>query len=57
MKVFRWNDDLALELPASVVEALAFKEGDEIELDLVRPGVLEVARKQSPPEPLRELSK
>jgi antitoxin MazE len=57
MKVFRWDEDLALELPASVVEELELKEGDEIDLGLVHPGVLGAARKQSPPEPVRDLSK
>jgi antitoxin MazE len=57
MKVFKCGNDLRLELPASVIEALELKEGDEINLDLVRPGVLEASRKQNPPEPVQEQCK
>jgi antitoxin MazE len=54
MKVFKCGNDLCLELPASVIAALELKEGDEIDLDLVRPRVLEASRKYSPPEPVQE---
>ena len=32
MQVSRWGNSLAIRLPASVVEALGLKEGDEIEV-------------------------
>ncbi|MBR0988658.1 AbrB/MazE/SpoVT family DNA-binding domain-containing protein [Bradyrhizobium liaoningense] len=32
MKVFKWDDDLAIELPKELVDQLALKEGDEIEV-------------------------
>lgn len=32
MKVSKWGNSLAVRLPASVVEALELKEGDDIEL-------------------------
>ena len=32
MQVSKWGNSLAVRLPASVVEALEIKEGDEIEL-------------------------
>ena len=32
MQVSRWGNSLAVRLPASVVEALDLKEGDEIEI-------------------------
>jgi antitoxin MazE len=32
MKVSRWGNDLAIRLPAAVVEELKLKEGDEVEL-------------------------
>jgi antitoxin MazE len=32
MQVARWGNSLAIRLPAAVVEALALKEGDDIEV-------------------------
>ena len=32
MQVSKWGNSLAIRLPASVVEALKLKEGDEIEV-------------------------
>ena len=32
MQVSRWGNSLAVRLPASVVEALELKEGDDIEI-------------------------
>jgi antitoxin MazE len=34
MQVEKWGDSLAVRLPASVVEALDLKEGDEIEIEV-----------------------
>ena len=32
MQVSRWGDSLAVRLPATVVDALQLKEGDEVEI-------------------------
>ncbi|WP_157461128.1 AbrB/MazE/SpoVT family DNA-binding domain-containing protein [Bradyrhizobium genomosp. I (2014)] len=32
MKVFDWDDDLAVVLPQDLIDQLALKEGDEIEI-------------------------
>lgn len=32
LKVFKWDDDLAIELPQELVDRLALKEGDDIEI-------------------------
>jgi len=32
MRVSKWGNSLAIRLPASVVEALRLKEGDEVEV-------------------------
>jgi antitoxin component of MazEF toxin-antitoxin module len=32
LRVFKWDDDLAIELPQELVDRLALKEGDEIEV-------------------------
>lgn len=34
MQVSKWGNSLAIRLPASVVEALNLKEGDEIEVSV-----------------------
>ena len=38
MKVFKWGDDLAVELPKALVEQMGLVEGDELD-------VVEVIRK------------
>ncbi len=45
MRVTKWGDDLAIRLPAAVVEALRLKEGDEIEIHLAGERDFAVARK------------
>ncbi|WP_298240502.1 AbrB/MazE/SpoVT family DNA-binding domain-containing protein [uncultured Bradyrhizobium sp.] len=32
MKVFKWDDDLAVVLPQELIDRLTLKEGDEIEI-------------------------
>lgn len=32
LKVFKWNDDLAVELPQGLIDQLALKDGDELEI-------------------------
>lgn len=55
MQVSRWGNSLAVRLPASVVQALDLKEGEEIELHLTGERSLEVARKLAPEELLARL--
>jgi antitoxin MazE len=47
MQVAKWGNSLAVRLPATVVEALALKEGDEIEITIDDPRRFAVARKPS----------
>lgn len=56
MRVAKWGNSLAVRLPSAVVEALALKEGDEIELR-PSPGKakLEVARKPTRQELIESL--
>jgi antitoxin MazE len=44
MQVSKWGNSLAVRLPASVVEALGLKEGDEIEVTIAGARRFEVAR-------------
>jgi antitoxin MazE len=44
MQVSKWGNSLAVRLPASVVEALGLKEGDEIDITVAGRRRFEVAR-------------
>jgi antitoxin MazE len=45
MQVAKWGNSLAVRLPAAVVEALALREGDEIEIHVAAARAFGVARK------------
>jgi antitoxin MazE len=45
MQVAKWGNSLAVRLPAVVVEALALKEGDDIEIHVVGAREFTVAHK------------
>lgn len=47
MQIAKWGNSLAVRLPASVVEALRLKEGDEIDIHVVGEREFAVARKPS----------
>jgi antitoxin MazE len=47
MQVSKWGNSLAVRLPASVVEALRLKEGDEIEVHVVGERAFDIARDRS----------
>ncbi len=57
MKVAKWGNSLAIRLPASVVEALELKEGDDIDLHVAGEGGLEVTRKPTRQELIERLRK
>ena len=57
MQVSKWGNSLAVRLPATVVEALALKEGDEIQIRAVDAREFEVARKPTREELLQRLRK
>lgn len=57
MQVSKWGNSLAVRFPASLVQALDLKEGEEIELHLLDERVLGVARKPSPQQLLQRLRK
>lgn len=44
MQVAKWGNSLAVRLPAAVVEALALKEGDQIEIRVAGTRAFEVSR-------------
>jgi antitoxin MazE len=45
MQVSKWGNSLAIRLPASVVQALELREGDEIEVTIADERVFQVRRK------------
>jgi len=47
MQVAKWGNSLAVRLPATVVEALELKEGDEIEIRIAGARQFDIARKPS----------
>ena len=57
MQVSKWGNSLAVRLPATVVEALALKEGDEIEIHVEGARAFEVRRRPAARELLARLRK
>jgi antitoxin MazE len=57
MQVSKWGNSLAVRLPATVVEALRLKEGDDIEIHVVGARAFEVAKAPSARELLARLRK
>lgn len=55
MQVAKWGNSLAVRFPASLVQALNLKEGEEIELHLLGERSLAVARKDTPEQLLERL--
>lgn len=57
MHVTKWGDSLAVRLPATVVEALQLKEGDDIEIHIAGERIFELEKKASTQELLARLQK
>jgi antitoxin MazE len=55
MQVAKWGNSLAVRLPASVVDALELKEGDEIEIYIADERLFGVTRKPTREELLKRL--
>jgi antitoxin MazE len=55
MQVAKWGNSLAIRLPATVVEALGLKEGDDIEIHVTGSRQFDVARKPGRDELLKRL--
>ncbi|HEX3660059.1 MAG TPA: AbrB/MazE/SpoVT family DNA-binding domain-containing protein [Acidobacteriaceae bacterium] len=47
MRVAKWGNSLAIRLPAAVTQALALKEGDQIEVNIIDRGRFEIAHDRS----------
>lgn len=57
MRVSKWRNSLAVQLPTAVVDALDLREGDQIEIRIARERVFEVSRDQSKSRALARLRK
>jgi antitoxin MazE len=60
MRVSKWGNSLAVRLPASVVEALNLKEGDEIEIAVASERRFKVSkdrRREAALETIRKLAR
>jgi antitoxin MazE len=57
MQVAKWGNSLAVRLPAAVVDALALKEGDQIEIRIAEDRVFEVRRDRRKEHALARLRK
>ena len=55
MQVSKWGNSLAVRLPAAVIDTLALKEGDDIEIIVAGERHFEVQRKTAPSELLERL--
>jgi antitoxin MazE len=55
MQVGKWGNSLAVRLPASVVEALGLREGDEIEIEISGSRSFRVGRDRGKDEALERL--
>jgi len=55
MQVAKWGNSLAVRIPASVVEALALKEGEEIEIHVAGARTFCIARKPDRAALLKQL--
>lgn len=57
MQVANWGNSLAVRLPASVVDALGLKEGDDIEIYDEHSGAFSISKKPTVAERIERLRK
>lgn len=55
MQVSKWGNSLAIRIPASIVEVLDLKEGDDIEVRVPSGNTFEITRKPSRKELIERL--
>ena len=57
MQVSKWGNSLAVRLPATVVEALGLKEGDQVEIQVAGRHIFSVAKAPGTQQLLARLRK
>jgi antitoxin MazE len=55
MKVAKWGNSLAIRIPKDVAEALGINEGDDVDLEPGRVGILRLNRQMTREEALESL--
>jgi len=55
MQVSKWGNSLAIRIPASVVEALELKEGDDVEISIAGQRTLKIERNRKREKALERL--
>ncbi len=55
MQVSRWGNSLAIRIPAAVSEALALKEGDDVEVRIADERTFLIARDERKPQALARI--
>ena len=55
MQISKWDDSLGVRLPAEVIESLGLKEGDEVDVQVVRKRTLEPSSEIAREEALKRL--
>lgn len=55
MQVSKWGNSLAVRIPASVVQAMDLREGDQIDVRIAPDRAFEVSRAISPEEVLERI--
>ncbi|HEU4776041.1 MAG TPA: AbrB/MazE/SpoVT family DNA-binding domain-containing protein [Telluria sp.] len=55
MQVSKWGNSLAVRLPATVIEALGLKAGDDVEIHVHGERVFSIAKKAGRAELLKKL--
>lgn len=57
MQVAKWGNSLAVRIPATVVDAMKLKEGDEIEIQVAGPRAFDITKKPGVKELLARIRK
>jgi antitoxin MazE len=55
MQVARWGNSLAIRIPSAVSEALALKEGDDVEIRIADDRTFLIARDERKPQALARI--
>lgn len=55
MQVARWGNSLAIRIPTAVSEALALKEGDDVEIRIADDRTFLIARDERKPQALARI--
>jgi antitoxin MazE len=55
MRVTKWNDALAVQIPDDVAKSLDLKEGDEVTVRVANGGALEIERNESREQALERI--